>query len=130
MGALGSFVKTGDFKSEKHVPVIEIPNGIKAGEEFEVKVSVGRDVPHPNTTEHFITYIQLFYKAEGSGVVTDLGKAEFLSHGESTAGPNKGGVYVSPYAVFKVKLSKPGTLYAWSYCNIHGLWEGSADIRF
>jgi superoxide reductase len=28
-----------------------------------------------------------------------------------------------------VKLNKCGTIYAVSYCNIHGLWENSKKIR-
>ncbi|HUM20603.1 MAG TPA: desulfoferrodoxin family protein [Deltaproteobacteria bacterium] len=26
-------------------------------------------------------------------------------------------------------MGKPGTLVAASFCNIHGLWENSRDIR-
>jgi len=47
-------VQTGDWKAEKHVPVIVAPGSVKAGEKFVVEVSVGKEIPHPNTTEHHI----------------------------------------------------------------------------
>lgn len=127
--SIGEFVKTADFKSEKHVPVIEVPGGVKAGEAFNVEVSVGKEIPHPNTTEHFINWISLYFKAD-DGAIINLGRAEFTAHGESTKGANEGSAHTDPLAVFKVKLDKPGLLFATSYCNIHGLWEGTAEVKF
>lgn len=46
--------KEADWKKEKHVPVIESPDKVKKGEFFEVKVSLGKEIAHPNTTEHHI----------------------------------------------------------------------------
>ena len=44
---------------EKHVPVIEIDKGRgKEGVDI-VRVIVGKDVPHPNTMEHHICWIEL-----------------------------------------------------------------------
>ncbi|PLX69142.1 MAG: Neelaredoxin [Denitrovibrio sp.] len=127
--SIGEFVKSADFKSEKHVPVIVVPSGVKAGEAFEVEVSVGKEIPHPNTTEHFINWISLYFKAE-DGAIINLGRADFTAHGESAAGANQGSAHTDPFVVFKVKLEKAGTLFATSYCNIHGLWEGTADVAF
>jgi len=28
-----------------------------------------------------------------------------------------------------MKTQKPGTLMAMSYCNIHGLWQSSAELE-
>jgi superoxide reductase len=127
--SIGSFIKSADFKAEKHVPVIECPNGLKKGESSLVQVTVGKEIAHPNTTEHFIAWIALYFKpAEGN--IYQLGKAEFTSHGESTKGANQGPAYTDPVACFKVKLSEPGTLIAVSYCNIHGLWESQVDVTF
>ena len=56
---LGDLIQSGDFKGEKHVPVIEAPAKVKAGEPFKVIVSVGKEIPHPNKPEHFISWIQL-----------------------------------------------------------------------
>lgn len=127
--SIGEFIKTADFKSEKHAPVVVVPSGIKAGEPFEVEVSVGKEIPHPNTTEHFISWISVYFKA-AEGPVTQVARFEYTAHGESAAGANQGPAYAEPVSTFKLKLDKPGTLIATSYCNIHGLWEGSAEVSF
>ena len=127
--AIADFVKSADFKNEKHVPVIELPEKIEAGRDFLVTVSVGKEIAHPNTTEHFIGWIALYFKPE-NGNVYNLGRAEFIAHGESAKGANQGPAYTEPTAVFKVKLNEPGKLIAVSYCNIHGLWESEADVSF
>ena len=59
MSILGDYIKSDDFKKEKHVPVIETGSGIKAGTPFQVTVTVGKEIAHPNTTEHFIAWIKL-----------------------------------------------------------------------
>jgi superoxide reductase len=130
MAKLSEFIKSDDFKKEKHVPVIELPAQVKAGEEFEVNVSVGKEIKHPNVTEHFIAWIELYFHPSDGKFVYHLGKAEFLSHGEAVDGPNKGPAHTEPKATFKVKLDKPGNLVAVSYCNIHGLWENSVEVKF
>ncbi|MFZ5906555.1 MAG: desulfoferrodoxin family protein, partial [Nitrospirota bacterium] len=65
MTKIGEFYQSADWKSEKHVPVIDCPAAVKAGENFQVTVSIGKEVAHPNTTEHHIRWIQLFFKPEG-----------------------------------------------------------------
>ena len=62
MTKMGDFYQTADWKSEKHVPVIERPDAVSADEVFDVKVSLGKEVAHPNTTEHHIRWIQLYFK--------------------------------------------------------------------
>jgi superoxide reductase len=52
MAELGTHIQKADWKTEKHVPVIECPDTVKAGEMFEVKVTLGKEIAHPNTTEH------------------------------------------------------------------------------
>jgi superoxide reductase len=125
---LGSTIKSADFKTEKHVPVIDAPASVKTGEAFTVTVSIGKEVPHPNTTEHFISWIALYFKPAAGGSVSELGKYEFTAHGESTLGANKGNVYADPSAAVRLRLNASGTLVALSYCNIHGLWESSKEI--
>ncbi|MDF2500676.1 MAG: putative superoxide reductase [Anaerosporomusa subterranea] len=119
--------KSADWKTEKHVPVIEAPTKVKAGEKFTVEVTVGKEIAHPNTTEHHIRWIRLYFKPD-TGNVYDLGLFEFNAHGESTEGPNKGPAYTEPSAQVTVKLNANGTLLAAAYCNIHGLWESTKDI--
>lgn len=119
---LGEWIKTADWKAEKHVPVVEAPDEVEAGKPFQVKVSVGKEIPHPNTQEHHIRWIDLFFQPEGDKFVYQLGHVEFTAHGEADA-------LTSPEAVFSVQVGKPGTLIALSLCNIHGLWEGSKAIK-
>lgn len=128
MASMGEQYKTADFKNEKHVPVIEVLEAPKAGAVAKIKVSVGKEIPHPNTSEHFIAWISLYFKPAGGKFVYHLGRADFLAHGASTDGPNSIVLNTEPVAVFAVKLDKPGTLLAASYCNIHGLWEGSQEV--
>ena len=121
--------QTADWKKEKHTPVIEAPEVVKAHEPFHVTVSVGKEIPHPNTTEHFIAWIDVFFVPEGSRFAHHVARFDFRAHGESTKGPNKGPVYAHPCATFVMEVSEPGTLVATSHCNIHGLWASEHAIR-
>lgn len=125
---LGDNIQSGDFKGEKHVPVLEFPEKVKAGELFELNASVGKEIPHPNTTEHYIAWIQLFYKANDGKFITELGKTFFASHGESVNPAQEGPAKTEPNCTVSVSLAKSGTIIAQSYCNIHGLWESSKEI--
>jgi superoxide reductase len=127
---LGERFQSADWKKEKHVPVIECPSEVKAGELFEVKVSIGKEIAHPNTTEHHIRWIQVFFQPDGGKFSYQVGHFEFCAHGESTDGPNMGPVYTHHEATFALKTTKPGTLYALALCNIHGLWESAKAIKF
>lgn len=40
----------------------------------------------------------------------------------------KGVIYTSHEVTTSIKISEPGTIYALSLCNIHGLWEGATEI--
>lgn len=122
-------LQSADWKTEKHVPVIEAPEAVKAGETVTVKVSVGKEIAHPNTTEHHIRWIKLYFKPEGGKFAYELAAFDFTAHGESVDGANKGPVYTDPVATAAIKLSSPGTLLATAYCNIHGLWESSQAIK-
>ena len=128
MANLSGFIKSADWKKEKHVPVIEAPDSVKAGEVFEVRLSLGKEVAHPNTTEHHIRWITLYYYPEGGNAPFEVGHFEFNAHGESVDGPNAGPVYCNHAVVATLKINKSGFLHATSYCNIHGVWEGSSPI--
>ena len=121
-------IQTGDWKAEKHVPAIEAPDKVTAGEVFDVNVSLGKAANHPNTVEHHIRYIRLFFKPDDDKFVYNVGNCEFTAHGESAAGPNEGPVHCHHGATFQMMVEKPGTLHAVSYCNIHGLWEAKKRI--
>lgn len=125
---IGETIKSGDFKGEKHVPVIEAPAKVKTGELFTVEVSVGKEIPHPNKMEHHICWIQLYYKPSDSGFLIELADFQFGAHGAMMDIAAPGIVYSEPHATASIKLTKPGTLIALSYCNIHGLWESSVEV--
>lgn len=86
--------KTADFKTEKHVPVVE---KIEGG----IKVSVGSTL-HPMVEDHWITMID-------ATIGSKLYRA-YLKPGEQ------------PIAEFMVGDVDPATVKAREYCNKHGLW--------
>lgn len=119
--------RTQDWKTEKHVPVIEVIE--KKENLITVRVIVGKEIPHPNTTEHHIRWISLYFWPEGENYPFEVGKADFNAHGESVQGPNTSGVYTEPIAYFTFKTQKSGKLIAFSYCNIHGLWRNEEELK-
>lgn len=125
---ISDVIQTADWKTEKHVPVIEAPEKVALGEKISVECSVGKEIAHPNTTEHHIRWIKLYFKPDNSKFAYEISSSEFNAHGESVEGANKGPAYTEPVAKAIVKLSSSGTLIATSYCNIHGLWESSKTI--
>ena len=128
MSTIGEWIKSADFKHEKHVPVIEVSGNPTSGEQFTVTVTVGKEIPHPNTPDHFIQWIKLYFAEDGGKVVYELGKTEFSAHGASVQKSDPGPAYTAPGASFHVTLNGSGTLMAESYCNIHGLWESSQKV--
>ncbi len=121
MESFGKFLQTGDWKGEKHVPVIHAPQSVEAGKPFELKVSIGDAIAHPNTLEHHIVWFKVFYMAEDGKFPVELVNFQFSAHGEADS-------FTDPAGVAQVKLQKSGKIYAISYCNIHGLWENHVDI--
>lgn len=129
MKKIGEAYQSADWKSEKHVPVIECPDEVKTDETFDVKVTLGKEVAHPNTTEHHIRWIQLYFHPDGGKFPYQVGNFEFTAHGESVDGSDKGPVYTNHTVTASMKIKKPGVLYATSLCNIHGLWEYSKEVK-
>ena len=101
---------------KSHAPVITAPQTVKSGEPFAVQVSIG-EVMHPMGQAHWIEFIELDIGNEPAG------RIDFQSKG-----------YLSPKATVMVTLGKElspmgkVTLIAHERCNLHGYWEGSADI--
>ena len=121
------WIQTADWKSEKHVPVIDV-KGVKDGVAV-VKVRVGKEIAHPNTTNHHIKWMDLFFWPEGEKFPVEIGYCTFDHHGETAQGPDSSGIYSEPSAKFVFKTEKSGTLMATSYCNIHGLWKSEAELK-
>jgi len=129
MERLGDHVQTADWKSEKHAPVIECADVLKSGDRLVIHASVGKEVAHPNTTEHHISWIQLYFQPEGEKFSQHLATSEFAAHGASAKGANQGSAYTEPVVAATVTLKASGTIHALSYCNIHGLWENTKEIK-
>lgn len=129
MPSLKELFQDADWKKEKHAPVIEAPDTAQKGEAIKVTVSVGKEIAHPNKTEHHISWIDVYFLPDGEKFPYPLGKVEFTAHGASTQGPDTSTVYTAPEAVIGFKTDKPGTILASSLCNIHGLWENSKKIN-
>lgn len=129
MKKVGDLFQAGDWKNEKHVPVIEAPDSVSADEFFDVTVSLGKEISHPNTTAHHIRWIQLYFKPENDKFSYQVGNFEFTAHGESVAGADEGPVFTDHSVKARMKIRQAGTLYAMSFCNIHGLWENTKEIK-
>ena len=124
---IGNLFQTGDWKNEKHSPVIEILE--KKGEKVKIRVSVGKEIPHPNTTEHHISWIDVYFLPEDEKFTYHLGRFDMAAHGASTQGANTSSVYTEPDMVFSFNTNKKGKLFASSFCNIHGLWSNSFELK-
>ncbi len=126
---LGNTIQTADWSVEKHVPVISCPETVSPDEPFDVSLELGKAVDHPNTTEHHIRWMALYFQAEGAESVYDLAKVEFNAHGESVQGADMGPAHTQHKACASVSLNKGGTLHALAYCNIHGLWGAKQEVK-
>ncbi len=129
MKQFGELFQTADWKTEKHVPVIECPDQAKAGELFPVKVTLGKEIAHPNTTDHHIRWISVYFHPEGEKFPYQVGHFEFTVHGESVEGPDKSSVYTHHEVSLSMKTGKAGIIYATALCNIHGLWQSEKEIK-
>lgn len=129
MADLKDLLQSADWKKEKHVPVIDSPDSVKKGEFFNITLTVGKEIAHPNTTAHHIRWITVFFLPDGEKFPYQIARVEFTSHGESVQGPDTSGIFTHPEAAATLKTDKPGTILASSYCNIHGLWQSSKKIE-
>ena len=98
---------------QKHLPVIEVPDGIKAGQFFNAKVKVG-EIEHPNENGHFIQWIELY--------VSDVYLGRF----------DLAPVMTKPEITIPLSIAHGGrntVLRAVSRCNLHGIWESTKEIE-
>ncbi|MFH2146151.1 MAG: class II SORL domain-containing protein [Candidatus Omnitrophota bacterium] len=128
MANLKDLLQSADWKTEKHAPVIDAPDKAKKGNIIKVTATVGKQIAHPNTTEHYISSVEVYFLPQGEKFPYSIGRAEFNAHGASVKGPNTSTVYTVPEVTVSFKTDLPGTLYASSVCNIHGLWENSKEL--
>ncbi|MCX5693781.1 MAG: class II SORL domain-containing protein [Candidatus Omnitrophica bacterium] len=129
MADLRDLLQSADWKAEKHVPVIEGPDRVSKGEVLKIEVSVGKQIAHPNTTEHHIRFIELYFLATGEKFPYQLARFEFNAHGESAQGPNTSTIFSEPKVSAIFKTEKGGLIMATAYCNIHGLWRSEKEVK-
>ncbi len=128
MKEIKEMYQAADWKQEKHAPVIHLP-AFSPGTAMAITVNIGEEITHPNTTEHHIAWMEVYFLPEGGKFPYLLGRYSFDSHGASAQGPNTSTVYAEPYVTVKLKTEVAGTIMANSYCNIHGLWSSSAELK-
>jgi len=129
MTEMSNLFQTADWKTEKHVPVIESPDVLKKGVYSKISISVGKEIAHPNKTEHHISWIEVYFLPAGEKFPSQISRAEFCAHGASAQGPDTSMVYTNHEISLSFKTDKPGTIIACSLCNIHGLWQSSKEIK-
>lgn len=128
MSDIRELFQSADWKTEKHVPMIEAPEQIDKGEIVKVTVTIGKAIAHPNKTDHHIAWIAVYFQPEGEKYPYQLGKFEFTAHGASVQGPDTSTVYTHHEGTLSFKTDKSGTLHAVALCNIHGLWQSSKNL--
>ena len=120
--------KTADWKAEKHVPAIECPDSVTKDEMFEIKVSLGKEIAHPNETKHHISWIKVYFMPDGGKFPYEIGAFTFSAHGASAEGPDTSTVYTHHCVTCGMKTGVAGQIIATAYCNIHGMWESSKAV--
>ncbi|MGN0853151.1 MAG: desulfoferrodoxin family protein [Kiritimatiellia bacterium] len=122
---IGNYVRTADWQNEKHVPVIDVtPAG---GGEFAIAVTIGKQIPHPNVSGHYIAWAALHYLEEGSARAIELARCTFCAHADG-AQDGVQAVATHPSFIVRAVLPKSGKLLATAYCNLHGLWASETAV--
>jgi len=103
---VADFATAGDFE-KKHTPFITLEAQL---DRLLVTIEVGHEVPHPNGTDHYITFIELY--ANGAPIARlDLFPAVTF-----------------PKFCVPVSLPADTVLRAVEHCNLHGLWAYEVTI--
>ena len=97
---------------KKHMPVIDCPDTVKAGEPFPVKINVG-EIPHVMEEAHHIQWIDIYFKEN------------FFARIDLTP------VFTRPEVTITLvrhSKHKSSTLRVIERCNMHGQWEATKEI--
>ncbi len=98
---------------KKHVPAIEAPDKVKAGEAFDVLIEVGKYMKHPNELNHWINWI---------GLWIDKRPVAFVNLYPTVS---------EPVVRFRIKIDSVGKkkIVAREFCNLHGVWQNEKEIE-
>ena len=94
----------------KHTPKIEAPSKVKAGEWFDVTVSIGAEAVHPTLEDHYVNWIAIYKD--------DVELARVYLHP----------VHTKPQVTFTIALERSAKLRALEQPNHTAPWEASVDI--
>jgi superoxide reductase len=97
---------------KKHMPVIDCPDSVKAGEPFQVKIKVGA-IPHVMEEGHFIQWIEVYI---GNNYYARVDLTAVFTKPEVTLTLVRGGTH------------DKANIRVIERCNLHGLWEASKEI--
>ncbi len=102
---------------DRHTPRIVCDMTAKRNKKFKVKVIIGEHYEHPDDSDHFISYIQLWNRE------TFLAEIHFTP---GVFGSQASQVEVDFYIVPKQTMN----IAAMAVCTKHGLWQSeSSEIR-
>lgn len=122
---------------KKHVPVIETPETVIAGEPFEVTVTVG-SIPHVMEEKHYIEWVELYLhnklverkelssSNENARVTFRVEADEALIAIKEIETCTVHGVNICGECGEKSVITN---LRAMEHCNVHGLWEEYKKIE-
>lgn len=99
---------------DRHSPFITCAPKAKAGEPFEVTITMGNEYTHPDDFDHYIESVSLY---NGD---TLLAKASYVP---GTLG-NVKAHNTTKFTI--IPTGKKLELIAHGYCTKHGIWEGDA----
>ncbi len=108
---------TPDFKKvktsfdAKHTPKIEAPETVKAGEWFDVKVSIGAGAEHPSLVEHSVGWIAIFKN--------DVEISRIYLHP----------VFSKPQVTFTIALDESATLKVMEAPNHTAAWVATKKVK-
>ncbi len=100
---------------DRHSAFVHCEGNASKGEKFKVKVKVGDEYSHPDDTDHYIAWVQLW---DGE---TNLAQANF------TAGA-LGNISNQLEVDFYIVPSRKMKLTATAFCTKHGLWKSDEIV--
>ncbi len=95
----------------KHTPKVEAPDKVKAGEWFDVKVTIGVENVHPSMAEHHVQWIAIYKD--------DVEISRVYLHP----------VYSKPEVTFTIALDESSTLKIFEQPNHTAPWVTTKRIR-
>ncbi|WP_420264440.1 class II SORL domain-containing protein [Candidatus Magnetominusculus dajiuhuensis] len=97
---------------KKHIPVIDCPDTVKAGEPFKVAIKVG-EIPHVMQEGHSIQWIEVF-SGDNFKVRIDLTPVTTIPEVSVT--------------LVKSGKHRASSIRVVERCNLHGQWEAVKQI--